>query len=164
MSDTLGRMRRNPHIYEYIEALKTERELEKSVDRAEARLRKHREKTASWVEMVVEQIAKELCEHTNHKHFEVYGPFGIRAETTIYLMEEDNVSICKQPTWSITLTPVFDFMSDEPDFYLCYDTGRVKDEFPKNSIGYLNNCGNETKELPETIDEIAKLLKYCAAD
>lgn len=50
-----------------------------------------------------------------------------------------------------------------PDFNddlleLRYDTGRVIRECPPNSIGALNNLGNETLPLPETLPEIAGLL------
>lgn len=154
----------NSHIRNYIEALTKEKQLEAAVDRAEMRLRKHREKTSSWIQMVVEPIAKELCKHTGHKYSEVFGPFGLRAETTIYLMDREDLRIYEKPTWSITLTPVFDFMGEEPDFRLRYDTGIVEKEYPRNSIGGLNNFGYETKELPDTIEEIAKLLRYSGKD
>lgn len=151
----------NPHIQSYIEALKKERRLKASVERAEMRLRKHQEKTCSWLEMVIDPIAMELCDHTGHKCFEIYGPFGLRAETTIYLMDADKPDIIHNDTWSITLTPDFDFMGEEPDFHLRYDTGRITEEYPRNSIGGLNNFGHETALLPDTIEEMAKLLRYC---
>ena len=150
----------NPHIHNYIEARTKEKKLEVLVERAEMKLRKHREKTHSWIQMVAEPIAKELCEYTGHRYFEIYGPFGLRAETTIYLMDREDLRIYEKPTWSITLTPDFSFVQPEPDFRLFYDTGNIREVYPRNSIGGLNNFGHETALLPDTIEEIAKLLVY----
>lgn len=150
----------NPHIHNYIEALTKEKKLEELVERAEMKLRKHREKTNSWIQMVAEPIAKELCEYTGHKHFEIYGPFGLRAETTIYLMDADERDIIHNDTWSITMMPEFSFGMAIPDFRLFYDTGNIREVYPRNSIGGLNNFGHETALLPDTVEEIAKLLRY----
>lgn len=43
-----------------------------------------------------------------------------------------------------------------------YDTGKKLYEYPRNSIGSLNNFGNERKILPDSIEEIAFLMKYNA--
>lgn len=40
-----------------------------------------------------------------------------------------------------------------------YDTGKKSFNYPKGSIGDMNGFGNETKELPDNIEEIWDIMK-----
>jgi hypothetical protein len=39
-----------------------------------------------------------------------------------------------------------------------YDTGETKGDYPPMSIGWLNGFNHKTAPLPDTIEEIEKLL------
>ena len=118
------------------------------------RLEKKREKYGyvSWYDTVVTPLMYALEEETGLQG-EIYGPFGLRAETTIYLRKDMSKSICDQETWSIELTT-------NGDDVTCYATGRQLEHYPEGSIGWLNGFGKEELPLPDTIEEIVKLLRH----
>lgn len=119
----------------------------RQIERLERRLEKVG--YVSWVDTVVNLLMKDLEEATG-LHGEIYGPFGLRGATSIYLREDMSKSITEQTTKSITLT------SEEDGTY--YETGEIVREYPVNSIGWLNGFGRETKKLPDTLEEILELL------
>ena len=92
---------------------------------------------------------------------EIYGPFGLRCETTIYLAEPSekashgDIAITSVPTYSLTLTP-----DDSVESGYRYETGKQLETYPEGSIGWLNGFGREELPLPSDIDEIVKLLNY----
>lgn len=108
----------------------------------------------NWIKSVIEPLAKELAKRTG-LHWEIYGPFGLNAETSIYLRENMKLNITQQKTQHITLIP--DNLKDRT--YICrYYTGEKTSKYPKGSIGELNGLNNITAILPDTIEEIEKLL------
>ena len=132
---------------------------EKRLQKAQARVEKLEQQLnklpyTCWVDGVVEPIAKILAERTG-LHWDIYGPFGVMCETSIYLMKNKDVSITKQKTLAIRLEPHFD---QHGDLIICYRTGETTNEYPKGSIGWMNGMNCETAPLPDTIEEIQALL------
>lgn len=142
-------------------------QIDKSIEAKEEQIRKLQEsikklkvkkgkiKYPNWIEDIVEVLAQRLAEKLNKK-YAIYGPFGLRAETTIYLINDEKKSITEQETWSITLTP-----GDLTKGEIFYDTGEKTNDFSPNTTGAINGMNNVREPLPETIDEIVALLRYC---
>lgn len=100
----------------------------------------------SWVKMLVHPLADELKNLVGAEKYEVYGPFGLRAETSIYLRKGNR-------SGGITLTP-------HDKFRLYYDTGEKRGYYEDGSIGALNGMDNVEAPLPDDISEIAALLHW----
>lgn len=136
---------------------KSQEEIERIKRRIE-RLQKKRSKIRfqeSWVQGIVDPLAQELAARAG-LCYTVYGPFGLRCETTIYLCSDLSKSITEQVTRSITLTPGHDA---EDNYVIYYDTGEVDEGYQKGSVGYLNGFQYKTAQLPDTIEEVEALLR-----
>lgn len=124
------------------------------------RLEKKKEKISSdcpnWIEEVIRPLALEISAKLN-QYCDVKGPFGIRAEAIIYIVEDPDVSILDQGSRSITITPNW---NEDGDMDFWYDTGEETDNFEKGTIGFLNGMNNITALLPDSVDDIIKLLKW----
>ena len=128
--------------------------LESRLAKLEIQLRKL---DSSWFHNVVEPLAKALSKELKMPH-EIYGPFGLTAETTIYLYATKIHDICKGETYSITLEPHFD--DDRKRIRVYYRTGKINEEYPEGTIGYYNHFGRETLPLPESMEEIKALMEH----
>ena len=89
-------------------------------------------------------IAEKLEKLTGYKAT-VYPPMGLRASIGIALNDG------RELKGFITLTCTKNI--------IYYDTGKVKERYPQGSIGELNGFENETKPLPDSIDEIWEIIK-----
>ena len=133
----------------------------------ERKLAKLENKSPSWVKEVVTALAEKISEKLGGISFEIYGPFGLGCETSIYLFPNGGDNIVKNDTWGITLHPRFEWtpydseLHEIRNFYLTYNTGETKNDFAPGTIGYLNGFNNVEAPLPESIDEIIKLLNFC---
>lgn len=107
-----------------------------------------------WINSLVKPIGEHFAKEFN-KRYEIYGPFGIRAQTTIYWREDMTKSITEQPVLSLTIVP-----GDLSKGELYYETGKVKDKFAKNTIGDVNGMNREIALLPDSIEEIKKLITH----
>ncbi|MEB6549722.1 hypothetical protein MXL46_11550 [Heyndrickxia sporothermodurans] len=109
----------------------------------------------NWVESLVKPIAEKFAEDFGLS-YNIYGPFGIRSYVTIYWMEDKEVSIVEQPVKLLTLEP-FDLEKEQ----LYYETGRKRENisYPLNSIGAMNGMDREILPLPDSFDEIRKLIR-----
>jgi len=137
--------------------------LEKKILIREAQIERLKKKLAKapwtgWVEGFVEPLAAALSEKVGLP-WEIYGPFGLSCNTSIYLREDMTVSICDQETLSITLEP----HGDLHEYTIVYRTGEMTDEYQKGSIGWLNGFNCVTAPLPDTLDEIVALLHESGA-
>lgn len=135
---------------------KAREEIERAKRRIE-RLEKKRNEVffaENWVEGIVDPLAQELATRTG-LCYEIYGPFGLRCETSIYLRKDMSKKITEQETRSITLTPGDDGNGNRTVFY---DTGETDGSYQKGSIGHLNGMHHKTAPLPDTIEEIEALL------
>jgi len=132
---------------------------ENRLQKAQARVKKlerqlNKLPRTGWVDGVVEPLAKVLAERTG-LHWDVYGPFGVMCETSIYLMKDKDISITKQKTLAIRLEPHFD---QHGNLIIRYRTGETTNEYPKGSTGWMNGMNCITAPLPDTIEEIQALL------
>lgn len=145
-------------MYEDTERIREKiQEREKQIDRLKKKLDK-REKAyyekdfPNWIETIVKPLMHDLEDKTG-LHGEIYGPFGLCCKTSIYLREDMEKSITEQSTLHITIEPPMD------DGKIYYETGEVKEEYAKGSIGELNGMNRVMVELPDTIEAIVALLR-----
>lgn len=108
-----------------------------------------------WADLIVKPLADALAAFTG-KYAQVLGPCGLRAEVSIYLKDNPDDDIMRCAYDYITLVP--DVTGDSVVMH--YDTGRVVRDCVPGSIAEWNHFGNETLPLPDTIEEIAALLKH----
>ncbi|ADO59957.1 hypothetical protein [Paenibacillus polymyxa] len=108
----------------------------------------------NWFDSIFNPLAEALSQKLNKK-YDFYGPFGLRNETTIYFMENLNISICNQDTWSITLYP-----GGLGDGIIYYQTGETKDGKDRNHVTDPNGFNMLIAPLPDSIEEIEKLLVH----
>ena len=133
-----------------------QQKLEASLNRAKNRLEKHQRLYPTWIEGIVEPIAKQLADIRNMK-YELYGPYGLRSAVSIYLTPKgSDGDIVKNDTWHITIT----IGKTDGKWEAYYDTGEYNSSYPQNSIGYMNGFDKEIALLPDTIEEINVLLRF----
>ena len=152
--------------------LKKERE---TISKLEKKLEWHKKRESKlWgnsgpFETILIPLCKEICKRKGFKYFEIYGPFGMCCETSLYFSNEgkeknwrdsrmNDIDICKVDTWSIQLT-----YNNNTESGYQYWTGEVTNRYPKGSIGELNGENNVYAPLPADIDEIIKLLRFSKA-
>lgn len=131
--------------------------LEKLIAAHKKTLRKLEHEGKGWIEGVLYPLAKRISGELNGMPWEIYGPFGLSCETTVYFFPGDGRDICKDETYGITLYPQ---MSEEKGFYLTYDTGKRTNNYPEGSIGWMNGFHHVQAELPDDISEIVALLSH----
>lgn len=107
-----------------------------------------------WTECI-EELAAQLASLYG-KTWKMYGPFGLRSACTICLGDRADFDINKGAYASLKVIPCFE--SDA--FVLCYDTGKLLQEYPTGSIGALNGFGREELPLPDSLEEIYQLFAY----
>lgn len=97
---------------------------------------------ASWVDTAIALLACDIEEATGEPA-KVSGPFGLRAE--VYISTKSK---------SICITPEF------PDggLELFYDSGELNSRFGAGTLGDFNGFNNVRKALPDTIEEIVKVM------
>ncbi|MGF7535196.1 hypothetical protein AAGG74_16200 [Bacillus mexicanus] len=111
----------------------------------------------SWITEIIEPLGEELAKRYGLK-FEIYGPFGLNHRTSIYLFEDKNKRITEQKTKHITIQPRT--LSNE-EVVLSYETGKKKNDMENVSAlstAGLNGFDNETKILPDSIEEIMSII------
>lgn len=107
----------------------------------------------SWYEVILKPLAFHLSQDL-HLPYEIYGPFGLSCETTIYFRADMQKSICDQPVFSLTVYPNF----GKTEFCLEYDTGERTNQYAEGSIGALNGGNKRCAPLPETYPEVLELV------
>lgn len=145
-------------------------------------------KKLKWVNRIdgfLIPLAKEICERAKIKYFEIYGPFGLESETSIYFSNqaekesksekygiETTINICNVETWSLmTRLSELDILEqDEPGTYnfykhildinLRYYSGKSTNDFKEGTIGYYNGLNDIYLNAPQDIDEIIKILRH----
>lgn len=98
---------------------------------------------ASWLDSAIASLAVDLEEATG-KQAEISGPFGIRAE--VWISVGDNF---------IRLTPEF----PDGQLKLYYDTGEMENTYQPGTLGDFNGMNNVREPVPDTLEEIVKLLR-----
>lgn len=130
--------------------------LEAKLERAKKKLKKIESKEddlnrPSTYQHLIKPLAEKMSQHFG-MGYEIYGPFGVECETSIYLRKDDSKSICDQPTISITLRP------GNCQTKLMYNTGEKTNRYPKGSFGELNGLNDVYAPLPMEFEEILKLV------
>ena len=132
-------------------AYKQERErLVKRIENAQKRLEKHEKTYPHWTD-IVKTICLAICEHEHLrlKEDKEFYTFGMRAECPCAFYDDKG-----------ELKAYMVFTMNWGDNTLQYDTGEKTFETSRTSIAGLNGFDNETKPLPNTIDEICKTCLY----
>ena len=133
-----------------------------------ARLEKKKSKLGGWHANLVIPLAEILTPLLECESYEILGPFGLRAETSIWFKKKD--STAKYCDYSLTLTVHNEWdkdnyykgqycMSTMKSVHLCYDTYERDNSYQRGSIGELNGFNKIEAPLPESIDEIIELIK-----
>ena len=140
-------------------------QLENKIDHLQTKINKLEKIDTSFHALIYTPLAKAICEKMNIKYYSIYGPFGLNAELSIYFSNypvkesksnkigiETNIEITKVETYSLDMIINYN--------KIWYWNGQMTNDYPKNSIGYYNGFNKVRVELPNTIDEIVKILQY----
>ena len=133
-----------------------------------ARLEKKKSKLGGWHANLVIPLAEVLTPLLGCDKYEILGPFGLRAETSIWFKKKD--STAKYCDYSLSLTVHNEWekdnyykgqycMSTMKSVHLRYDTCERDNSYQNGSIGELNGFNKIEAPLPESIDEIIELIK-----
>ena len=133
-----------------------------------ARLEKKKSKLGGWHANLVIPLAEILTPLFECESYEILGPFGLRAETSIWFKKKD--STAKYCDYSLTLTVHNEWETDNhykgqycmntmKSVHLRYDTYERDNSYERGSIGELNGFNKIEAPLPESIDEIVKIIK-----
>jgi len=127
-----------------------------AIDWNKKRLAKiEKENKMYWTD-VVEKIGNEIgCKLG--KYVDFYGPFGMRAEYSFYLFDNIDKDFNGKGKTYGGLTVTCDLLDDQVKLF--YDTGKKTHKVPQGSIADLNGFDNETKVLPNTLEEIIKIIE-----
>lgn len=111
---------------------------------------------------IIYPLCEEICRRKNFKYYDIYGPFGMDAQFSLYFSNEGGetfgktrIPITSVPTWSIELA-----WQNESESGFRYWTGERNGQYQEMSIGWLNGFDKVFKPLPSNIDEIIKLLEF----
>lgn len=125
--------------------------LERLIEKHTESLKKLEMKCPGWYEGVLvpfsEAIAKRL-----EMPYEVYGPFGMCAKTTVYFFPGNGRDITRDETYSITIQP------EGKELY--YETGEKVNRYQRNTIGDMNGMNNVTAPVPDDMESIITLLRH----
>ena len=141
--------------------MKEKEVIEEKIARLQKKLKKNEDKRPYIIQDVITPLAKLIKSRCGFKAYEIYGPFGISCETSIYFSnvgKDNHIAICDVETWSITLQYAYDKVGNLS--HLEYWTGEMTKDYAPGTIGYLNGLNNVYKELPMDIDTIISLLRH----
>lgn len=116
------------------------------------RLEDKRDKIGDWHKNLLHPLAKVLTPLLNCDTYEIYGPFGLRAESSIYFKK--NGSTAKSCDYSLHITLHYD-----APLHLRYDTYKRNTLYQRGSLGELNGYNKIKAPLPESIEELVKIIK-----
>ena len=135
--------------------------IEKKIYRLQAKLKKLEDERPHWIDDELIPLAKELMKRLNMKYYQIYGPFGMNCETTVYMSnkrvgpledsrfpDESDIEITKVKTLSLTVNG-----------NMQYYTGINTEKYAEGTIGYYNGFNHVYAPLPDSIDEIAKEVR-----
>lgn len=106
---------------------------------------------------VLNDIGEYICGQTGYD-YEILGPFGMRAESSLWIVDKTKDrrnALSQYIIWSISVCPHF----NDDGMYLTYDTGKKTGDYHPNSIGALNGFDNIEEMLPDTIEQVFELMK-----
>ena len=133
-----------------------------------ARLEKKKSKLGGWHDNLVIPLAEILTPLLECESYEILGPFGLRAETSIWFKKKDSTAKCCDYSLSLTIHNEWETDHNYKERYcmgamksvqLRYDTYQRDNSYAHGSIGELNGFNKIEAPLPESIDEIVKIIK-----
>ena len=121
------------------------------------------------IKLIYKPLAEAICQKMGIKYYEIYGPFGLDCETSIFFSNESKkpskseklglcrpIDICNVDTYGL-----YDLVTrGDNETEVHYATGEETNEFTKDSIGYLNGFNRVRKPLPDNLDEIIQVLRF----
>ena len=96
-----------------------------------------------WKDTAIAALAADI-EKATGKPVKVSGPFGLRAEVVVEVGDG-----------YLLVTPEF----DNGNLKIFCDTGEVTNDYPPESLGSWNNMHHVRVPLPDSMDEILKMLQ-----
>ena len=147
-------------------------QLEEKKKAIELKIEKEWHKNFGDIKLIYKPLAENKRQKMNIKYYEIYGPFGLDHETSIFFSNESKkpsksekfglcrpIDICNVDTYGL-----YDLVTrGENETEVHYATGEETNEFSKDSIGYLNGFNRVRKPLPDSLDEIIKVLRFSPA-
>lgn len=116
------------------------------------RLEAKRERIGGWHETLVHPLAKTLTPLLGCDTYEIFGPFGLRGETSVRFKKNNSTARFGDYSLSVTL-------HHEESVHLRYDTYERDTSYRRGSLGELNGYNKIEAPLPETINELVKIIK-----
>ncbi|MDP2662647.1 MAG: hypothetical protein Q8R28_18165 [Dehalococcoidia bacterium] len=138
----------------YEAALKERRD---KIERLEARLARLRAKDVPipfWIDMLLYPIRDGLAERFPDLRFEVLGPFGMTAATSIHASPKDSDPHAFNTVGSLTFRPG---NLDSGELRVV-DYSKKVDHYALNTVEEMNGMNYGTVPLPETFDELCALF------
>lgn len=112
----------------------------------------------TWPDKLVQPLAEELSRRSTKKNFTVIGPGGLSCSTYIVLHDDpEYVTLSRRKETYLEL--VVQPENLDGSITLCYETGEENDCYAKGSIGQIGGLNRITEPLPDSVEEIEKLLR-----
>lgn len=145
-------------------------EKENSIARLQKQIKKLEKKQygVSWVNGIVIPLAEMLMPLLECESYEIFGPFGLRAETSIHFKKPNSTAQYCDYRLALTLRTEYNDDFNYKGNYcspstksvrLFYNTGKRTHIYPQGSIGELNGFDFIEKPLPDDTDEIIAIIK-----
>ncbi len=141
---------------------------ERSIERLQRQIEKLEKSQYedNWMTTLLHPLAAALTPLLECERYKIYGPFGLRASTSICFMKQGS----DETGYILSLTMRTDYNEDAlyKDRYcpattksvqLFYDTFKRTKQYPEGSIGELNGFNNIEAPLPDDLQDIVKILK-----
>lgn len=129
---------------------------EKRIEKLEAQKKKVSANHKGWIDLLLPPLAEELKTELGKAHYELLGPFGLTAETSIWFYDtkEERDSYVFP---SLSIRP--DLFNDDNSFGISIKGAEGNDEYPKNSIGAVNGM-NYSSIIPPKDADVKWFLQY----
>jgi hypothetical protein len=118
----------------------------------------------SWIDKVlkplVDIVSSQMAAIHNEDQpwpYKIYGPFGLRCQTTVYIFPAGGEDILDDETYSLTVFPVGEIGKT---FRLEYDTGKLSQDYEPGSLGDINGFNRITDDLPDRLGEIIAKFRH----
>lgn len=145
-------------------------EKENSITRIEKQISRLEKKKygVNWIDNIVRPLAELLLPLLECEDYRILGPFGLRAETSIFFRKAETPE--KSCDYSLSLTVRTEYNNDSnykgryceasvKSVRLYYNTGISRNIYPQGSIGELNGMNFIEEPLPDETDTIIKIIK-----
>ena len=111
-----------------------------------------------WIDDIAVPLAEELARRKGLQA-KILGPMGLACRTVLVLVSDPDVIPSKQEHYRLTIQPNY----KNGKFCLAYETGEETDRYEARTVGAMSGLNFVTAPLPDSVDEIEKLLKKVPA-